>query len=414
MKILILSDRIPPENSGGAEKVAWSLARGLQAHGHTVHAIAATNGAGFEEVREGIPTYHVPVSYPDRWQAICSLYNPPVTRALRELYARIQPDVVSAFNIHHDLTYDSVWLARRMGIPAVLNAQDVMAFAYNKLTHYIDPTRCDYAQHEYRLPPLYNLRTMRLRYNPARNLFIRHVLNRQASACVAGSEAHRQTLAANGLPRFEVVYGSVVPADFEASEAAVDALKSRLDLHGRAVILFAGRLSADKGSHQLLSALDQVIRDVPQAILLTLTRATLEQQGLTAPEVVHLRDHVRVGGWMQGEELAAAYRAARVVVVPSVCMDTFPTVNLEAMAARKPVIATCFGGSPEAVAHGETGYIVNPYDTATFAGYLRQLLTDDARAAEMGAAGYRRLLERFTLERHVREMLAIYERVTRR
>lgn len=409
MRILMLSDRIPPENAGGAEKVAWALARGLHDAGHELHAIAATHKPSFEAVREGIPTYHLHVQYPSRFAAYFALYNPQVGALLRRLYQTIKPDVVSAFNIHTDLTYYSLVLAHQLHIPTTITLQDVMAFSYTKLTHFIQPPYPDdITREQYRLPPLYNFKKMRLRYNPLKNLIIRRIL-RQVDVRIAGSEALRLALAANGLPDFRVLHASVVPQDFEAASDTVENLRQRLNLTGRKVILFAGRLSHDKGSVQLLAALDKLVKIIPNVTLLTLTRATLEQQGLTAPEYQHLLDHVCSGGWMQGEELAAAYQLADVVVVPSICLDVFPTINLEAMAAGKPIIATCYGGSPEAIIDGETGYIVNPFKTDAFVNRLYQLLTDDHLARKMGEAGRQRLLTQFTLSRQVALMEQAYQ-----
>ena len=100
MKILLLSDRIPPEGRGGAEAVVWRLARGLAAAGHNIHVAAATTGAPFEEVRDGIPTYHLHAAYPERFRAWLSLWNPQTAGALRSLLQRLQPDIVNAHNIH--------------------------------------------------------------------------------------------------------------------------------------------------------------------------------------------------------------------------------------------------------------------------------------------------------------------------
>jgi glycosyltransferase involved in cell wall biosynthesis len=408
MRILILSDRIPPENAGGAEKIAWAVARGLKANGHDVHVIAATSGKAFEEVREGIPTYHLHVQYRERFQAFLALYNPQ-TRGLKALYQRIQPDVISAFNIHSDLTYYSLWLAHRLGYPTTITLQDVMAFSYTKLTHFIDPNICGVkSPADYRLPPLHNLKTMRLRYNPLRNLMIRRLINHHVDVRIAGSEALRQALDANGLHDFRVVYGSVIPDDFYASQLVIDALRMSLGLDGKKVILFAGRLSADKGSAQILAALDQVVKRVPNVQLLTLTRASLESQGLKKPEYQHLLEHVTVGGWLQGEELAAAYHLADVAAVPSICLDVFPTINLEAMATATPLVATCYGGSPEAIIDGETGFIINPFDTEQFADRLIELLSQSDGAQQMGKAGQQRLLSTFTLEKQVAGMEQAY------
>ncbi len=408
MRILILSDRIPPENIGGAEKVTWALARGLHEAGHEVHIIAATPGAAFEASRDGIPTYHLHVRYPPRLRAYFALANPQVSGPLGRLYARIQPDVVSAFNIHADLTYYALLLAKRMGFAVTLNTQDVMAFAYNKLTHFVDPAVCGVRYpSEYRLPPLYNLKLNRLRYNPLRNPFIRYVLNHAVDVGVAGSEALRQAQEANGIHGFRVVRASIVPQDFDAAPETVMSLRQRLGLENRRVILFAGRLTRDKGSHEALRMLGAVIQQVPNALLLTLTRASLESQGLNA--YPHLAAHVAAGGWLHGEELAAAYHLADVVTVPSVCFDTFPTINLEAMAAAKPLLSTCYGGSAEAVKDGVTGYIINPFDTGDYAEKTARLLVDDALRLRMGEAGRAHLLSGFTLPRMVAEMEAVYE-----
>lgn len=411
MRILLLSDRIPPENRGGAGKVAWMLAGGLREAGHEVHIVAATPGAPFEETREGIPTYHLHSQYRQRFIAYYALYNPQTIPHLRRLYAQIQPDVVNAHNVHIDLSYASLSVAQRMGIPTVFNAHDVMPFAYNRLRHFVDPARGPVqSPAEYRLPPFYNLREMRFRYNPLRNLIIRAILTRHADQRVAVSEAHRQALEANGLPPFQVVYNGVDPQRFDAAPQVREALRARLGLHGRRVILFAGRLSVDKGSIQLLRALKRLVERVPEALLLTLSALDPVKQGIQWPEFQHLNaDHIRAGGWLEGEALAAAYHLADVVALPSIVLDSFPVVNLEAMAAGKPVIATCYGGSPEVVLDGETGYIINPFDTEDFAAKLERLLRDDALRARLGAAGRQRLSAHFTLDRQVQRMQMVYE-----
>ena len=47
---------------------------------------------------------------------------------------------------------------------------------------------------------------------------------------------------------------------------------------------------------------------------------------------------------------------------PVICFDSFPRAVLEAMASGKPVVGTCYGGAPEIIEDGVTGYIVNPFD----------------------------------------------------
>jgi glycosyltransferase involved in cell wall biosynthesis len=413
MRIAILMDRIPPENVGGAGKVGWSLAVGLRDAGHHVHVIAATEAQPFREQREGIETYHLHARYPLRFQAWLSLYNPQIIRPLRALLDQIRPDVVNAHNVHRDLSYASLSLAHGMGIPTVFTSHDVMPFAYGKLTHFVNPARCGVeSPAQYRLPPLYNLRQMRLRYNPLRNIIINHILRHHVQMRTCVSEAHRQALEANGLPAFRVVYNGLDPQKFTASTTAVGRLRQRLDLAGRQVILFGGRITREKGSVQLLAALKRVVQRLPTVMLLLLAPIStrLDEAGVERPEFRDLRErHLCLGGWLSGEDLAAAYHLADLATLPSIIMDTAGMINLEAMAACKPVVSTCYGGSPELVADGETGYIVNPFDTAAFADRLETLLRDPDLRRKMGEAGRRRLEDRFTLARQVEAMVGIYE-----
>jgi glycosyltransferase involved in cell wall biosynthesis len=95
-----------------------------------------------------------------------------------------------------------------------------------------------------------------------------------------------------------------------------------------------------------------------------------------------------------------------VVTVPSLYLDNFPTVNLEAMNAGKPVVGTCFGGTAEIVVSGETGLIVNPRNTLGYAQALVRLLNDSALAKEMGEKGKKRVETVFSLEKQAEAYLS--------
>ena len=410
MKILLLNDRIPPEGRGGAESVVWRLARGLADAGHEIHVAAATAGDSFEEIRDGIPTYHLHANYPERFRAWLSLWNPQTAGAFRDLLQRIQPDVVNAHNIHSWLTYHSLKLAREAGCGVVFSAHDAMTFAYGKLHHFVQQdTRKIRLPEDYRLPAGYNLRENRFRYNPFRNLLIRRYLSQRAHIRTVPSRALADAWSANDMPPAEVVHNGIDPAEWAlVSDDAVEGLRRRLDLVDKQVILIAGRMTSAKGTVQILQAMDRLREALPQMRLLVLTSRDLESQ--IPPEYAHLRTLIVLGGWLSGEELCAAFHLADVVAVPSIVFDTFPTVALEAMAAGTPVIATGFGGAAESVVDGESGYIVNPFDSAGFADRLARTLKDSDLRREMGRLGRERVATAFSLEGQVAQMLELYER----
>ena len=119
---------------------------------------------------------------------------------------------------------------------------------------------------------------------------------------------------------------------------------------------------------------------------------------------------------------------ATVFCCPSI-YEPLGIVNLEAMACEAAVVATATGGIPEVVEDGVTGLLVpyepvdhgtsgevGPADPAQFARDIAErvnvLVADPARAHEMGRAGRRRVIERFSWEAAARRTIDVYEAVT--
>jgi spore coat protein SA len=119
-------------------------------------------------------------------------------------------------------------------------------------------------------------------------------------------------------------------------------------------------------------------------------------------------DALVFAGWTSGRELQAAYALADVVATPSLCFESFGLIDLEAMAAGRPVVASMWGGPSDVVVDGRTGFLVNPLQVGVLADRLTRILVDPELAARFGAAGRRRALEVFSGERQVDAAEAVY------
>jgi glycosyltransferase involved in cell wall biosynthesis len=97
---------------------------------------------------------------------------------------------------------------------------------------------------------------------------------------------------------------------------------------------------------------------------------------------------------------------ADVFVMPSL-FEGLPMALLEAMLARKAIVASRTAGIPEAIADGCEGLLVAPSDVAGLAGALRELITNPGRRAALAAAASLRAEREFT----VRVMAERYERL---
>jgi glycosyltransferase involved in cell wall biosynthesis len=97
-----------------------------------------------------------------------------------------------------------------------------------------------------------------------------------------------------------------------------------------------------------------------------------------------------------------------LIVHASTIGEPFGQVIIEGMAAGKPVIATNGGGVPEIVEDGKTGILVPMRDASAMAEAMKLLIADRGLAADMGALGRKRVLDRFTIQHTARKIEAIY------
>jgi glycosyltransferase involved in cell wall biosynthesis len=170
-----------------------------------------------------------------------------------------------------------------------------------------------------------------------------------------------------------------------------------------------GRLSPEKGFDTLLDAM-MLVREKMPTVHLLLAGAGTEEKGL------RLHRFIRSGqGVMPGfvEDTASVLAAADVVAIPS-RQEGQGIVALEAMAARKPVVATRVGGLPETVVEGETGLLVPPNEAPALADALAELLADSERRTAMGEAGRRRVEAEYTAERMTQQIARFYIEIQKR
>jgi glycosyltransferase involved in cell wall biosynthesis len=412
MKILILQDDFPPEGRGGASAVAFDFARQFKKDGHEVLVVTTVRSrerSGPSEY-EGIRVIRIATSYDLRFQAYVSLWNIPVARQVKKILGEFKPDVVHAHNVHGYLSYRTLTLARSSGASVILTAHDVMSFNYSKLTEFIDPNDLSVPEKfNYRVHALQQLREQRFRYNPLRNILIRRILARDVDTIVAVSGALKQALGDNGIENAQVIHNGIDADEWQEPKESIDRFKGEHGI-GESAILFGGRLSGVKGGGQLIKALADIARDVPDVQLLVVGKNEAYTQRMFAQaKDMGVADRIVFTGWIADHELHCAYHASAVVAFPSLCFDTFGLVNIEGMACAKPVVATCFGGSPEIVQDGVSGYIVNPFDTRTLADKIKTPLADRAIAERMGQAGYQRVKSLFTLKKQAEAYERIFE-----
>jgi phosphatidylinositol alpha-1,6-mannosyltransferase len=145
-----------------------------------------------------------------------------------------------------------------------------------------------------------------------------------------------------------------------------------------------------KGQDQLIRAWPEVLRAVPDAVLLLVGggpyRRELDKLAAGRPSIVFT-------GTVPAADLPGYYAAADVFAMPcrtrwgGVDVEGLGIVFLEASATGLPVVAGDSGGAPEAVRHRETGLVVDGDSVEEIAAALIELLANPDQARKLGAAG---------------------------
>lgn len=172
------------------------------------------------------------------------------------------------------------------------------------------------------------------------------------------------------------------------------------------LLVAVGRLSRQKGFDILLRAL----AELPGVSLLLIgdgpDRGELER----LRDELGLAERVRMTGWV--DDARRYLGSADILVVPS-RWESFPLVICEAMFLGLPVVAADVGSIDEAVADGETGFVVPPEDESALVEALQRLLSDPDLRASMGRRGYEIASERFSAAQMAASFESLYEEMLR-
>lgn len=179
------------------------------------------------------------------------------------------------------------------------------------------------------------------------------------------------------------------------------AVRAELGLTGRPVVVCVSRLVPRKGQDTLIRAMPRVLAAVPDAVLLIVGGGPYREELEKLAAARGLGDSVRFTGAVPWERLPAHFGAGDVFAMPcrtrrgGLDVEGLGIVYLEASATGLPVVAGDSGGAPDAVLHGETGWVVRGGVPEDAADRISALLQDPVLRARMGERGREWVAERW-------------------
>ncbi|MEV0197105.1 glycosyltransferase family 4 protein [Nonomuraea sp. NPDC050691] len=412
MKIAYVVTQFPPNISAGLGRYVEQMVPYLT-RDHQLAVFTLNDGRLPAHERDGAVTVHRPLG---RVLGMIS-GGRRLNRTSRAEFLLLTANVVMS-NWRYFLRLRRAGPGERPDLVAV---HDSTNFLCGLLCHYV-----------LRLPVVYHVHTAE--YGAARHRSLADPLNvfatlerwlgRIARRIVVPTSDMREQLAAAGWDRaaIEVVHlGGTFervladPAfDRPALRARAAGLRARLGIPAAApVLLFVGRLDRQKGIHQLLAAMREISRALPELRLVLVGEGDLAGVRRTVDEAGLHGRVIASGEFVDARELLGYYEMADACVFPSL-FEPFGLVATEAMALARPTIlgdgfSRIFLGDPARPA----ARFVRAADPGDIAAAVIEVMTDPELRRTLAERGERFVRERLSWARAADETLAVYQAVVR-
>lgn len=399
MRILLLSDLYPPI-IGGLERHVETLGRSLARRGHEV-AVATLWHEGLPEfeVVEGVSVHRVRgffQRFEGAFEDPARRYAPPVpdpgvVAALRGIVGELKPDIVHA---HNWMVHSYLPLKRASGARLILSLHDYSLVCAKKSLMFRDgicsgpePRKCLRCASDYYGP---GKGTAIAIANGGMTLLERRAVDLYvpvSQAVADGNQLEKRGLSYEVIPNF-------VPDDVAVIDPSASSLRAELPPE---YLLFVGAMGRHKGVHIMLDAHAQLLGAPPLVLL--------GSRWPDSPSTFPPNTQVYLD--VPHDAVMTAMAGSLALLVPSVYPDACPTVAMEAMASRRPVIASRIGGLPDLVDDNETGLLVPPGDVGALSSAMGRLAGDAGMRMRMGDAAAEKV-RAFTVSAVVERLESAY------
>lgn len=228
---------------------------------------------------------------------------------------------------------------------------------------------------------------------------------RLSDVIIANSNYTAQTVRVDNTPT-RVIYPIVHLARYDQAKD----IKTELGFCKDDIIVsFIGQIKSIKGIELFIKLANTIINaQVKFLICGNCEKPNPDGQSYTEERLkseIAMNNRIKYLGYRA--DIENIYQSSDIILVPSRWEEPFGLINIEAGAARKPVIATRVGGIPEIIRHGENGFLIEKNDLAGLTTYTNQLIADADLRLKMGCCGRINVERKFT-DAPIRELEALY------
>ncbi|WP_227793261.1 glycosyltransferase family 4 protein [Paenibacillus guangzhouensis] len=213
--------------------------------------------------------------------------------------------------------------------------------------------------------------------------------------------------------RLKVVYlGTDVQRFRPPTVRERNAVRAKLGVSSAYVVTFAGRIIPRKGLPVLIRAIQQAKKSVPNVQLLVAGNTQRKGYGAKMKKLAaQLNVPMKMAGYYAHKRMHQFYWAGDCFVCPSQKHEAFGLVNIEAMAAGLPVVASDIGGIREIIRHEKNGILIKRFhQPSAFATAIQRLATQQKLTKSIRRTGLKDVKHRFSWQGTADRLIKLYHK----
>lgn len=401
MRLLFLTNYYPPFERGGYEQNCRDIADALAARGHDVAVVTSASGAKAVDERKVYRVLNLELDerpFRATVRSVSGACRPARQSVARfaDVISRVSPDLLFVWGMWNLSKRLLEFAERQVGLRVAYYISDYWPMLPDPyVLHWQAPARNRLSAFPKQILARFMVRHLTRNPDDYRPRFANAV-------CV--SNAVRSSLLKAGLPlhRAAVIHNGINPAPFVSS-----ARPSKPRRNGDPfALIYAGRLSPDKGVETAIDGIHDALRRGVQATLTLVGRGSREYEARLHRKVrsLDLESRVAWNGWVEPTHLPELLARHDAFVYPSEWAEPLSLAVQQAMAARLPAIVTPVGGMPELVTHEHNGLFFSPGSPNQLADRISDLANDVVLADRIADAGQQTILSEFNIERMASEL----------
>jgi glycosyltransferase involved in cell wall biosynthesis len=322
-----------------------------------------------------------------------SIYSLKANRETDDFISQMSPEVAHIHNLYPLLSPSVMIACRNLGIPMVMSIHH-FGLTCPSLHHFDGKNTCTKCLSSNEFWCL--LKNCRKNISESITYTLRSIIARKMKIF---KENINVFITSTNFMKYHLVNAGYKEDKIHVIPNAVRLNDDSIKIAEGQYIAYVGRLSLEKGIKTLVHA----ARESKLPVKIAGKGPIRDDLVRESPE------NVKFVGHLDGENLKKFYKEARFLVVPSICLEAFGLVIIEAMKEGLPVLASRIGGIPEIIDNGISGLLFEPGNVKDLKEKMQFLWNNKEICKSLANEGRKIILQKYTEEKYYKNLIKAYK-----